>query len=265
MKPNLNARHGVIFSEYDTLPVAVVRTYSEYPDCACSLQRLHGRVATVLEPLHSFGTGPWSFLEAGLADSYFVDQRFEGRANYAGQLFAVVPVAIGFVSVRLKLGMHCDVYEQNDGGKTLRHATARLPDFLRSTMRMAALVGINFSSDLLAIPDIRWFCGRGDGVGTHLSDDIRGTTRNRAALKFGDRWEWELHLLSTDDAHNWYIFADLGERSEGALWVALREDFRDVRRLLDPQAAYEAMLVHYLGGARIPFDFRPYAEAQSIW
>jgi hypothetical protein len=63
----------------------------------------------------------------------------------------------------------------------------------------------------------------------------------------------------------WHVFADLDENSEGSLWVALREDFKDVRRLVQPKAAYEAMLVHYLSGSCASFDFSPYAEATSIW
>ncbi len=263
--PDVGDRHGIANVVHRSLPAEVIKTYGEYPDCLATLQRLGQGIHGLLQPLREFGPRSWGLLQEGFDDAYFVDKRFVDHVKDAGHLYVVVPVAIGFVSVRLKRGMHSDVYEQNDGGKTLRHATAHLPAFLRSTMRLAALVGINHSSPYLEIPDVRWFYGRGDGVGAHLTDNIRGATRKKATLKFGERWEWDLHLLASDDEHTWFVFADLGERSEGALWVALREDFRDVRRLLEPQAAYEAMLMHYLGGARSAFDFRPYADSQSIW
>jgi hypothetical protein len=265
LRPDVSSRRGIVNRVHTSLTNEVVKAYSEYPDCCILLNRLSQGIGGLLQPLAEFGPRPWSALQEGFKDAYFVDKRFEDTLNDAGHLYVVVPVAVGFVSVRLKRGMHGDVYEQNDGGKTLRHATAHLPDFLRSTMRLAALVGINYSSTYLEIPDVRWFYGRGDGVGAHLTDNIRGITRKKAALKFGERWEWELHLLGSDDNRNWFVFADLDERSEGALWVALREDFKDVRRLINPQAAYEAMLVHYLGGAQTAFDFKPYAESQSIW
>jgi hypothetical protein len=265
LSPDVGGRHGIVNQVHASLPDEVVKVYSEYPDCCISLNRLSQGIGGLLQPLADFGPGPWSALQEGFKDAYFVDKRFEDTENDAGHLYVVVPVAVGFVSVRLKRGMHGDVYEKNDGGKTLRNATAHLPTFLRSTMRLAAVIGINHSSAYLEIPDVRWFYGRGDGVGAHLTDNIRGATRKKAALKFGERWEWDLHLLASDDEHTWFVFADLGERSEGALWVALREDFKDVRRLINPQVAYESMLVHYLGGARTSFDFKPYAEPQSIW
>ena len=265
LAPDLRAAHGARYEKYAVLPQEVLQTYREFPDCAIQLDRLTGGVRELLEPLRSFGQGSWSCLEANLAASYFVDRWFQDHPDRADQLTVVVPIAIGFVSVRLRRGMYGDVYEQNDGGKTLRHATARLPEFLRSTMRLAALIGIHHSSPYLEIPDVRWFYGCGDGVSAHLSDNIRGATRKKAAAKFGERWDWELHLLASAAHQGWHVFVDLDERSEGALWVALREDFKDVRRLLEPQAAYEAMLMHYLGGERSAFDFRPYAESQSIW
>jgi hypothetical protein len=250
---------------YERLPSDVLRLYSQHPDCAFNLVRMPNGVAALLEPLGDFGQRAWSYLAPWLARAYFVDKRFSSTRDEAGSLYVVVPVEAGYVSVWLLRGMHSSVYEQNDGGKTLRHATATLPEFLRRTMQLAAMVGIHHTSPYLEVPDVRWFYGCEIGAMARLDSDIRGALCKKAAAKFGERWDRELHLLARDDEHTWSLFADLSETSEGAIWVALGEDFKDVRRVIEPRAAYEAMLVHYLGGARTAFDFRPYAETQSIW
>lgn len=263
--PNLTGGQGVVFTRYSVLPSEVIALYSQHPDCAASLGRLRDGIGALLEPLRDFGDLSWALLEPQFDLAYFVDMRFVQNMESAGSLYVVVPAQAGYVSVWLLRGMHSSVYEENDGGKTLRRATATLPAFLRRTMRLAALVGIHHSSPYLEIPDVRWFYGCEISTMASLGSDIRGALRKKAVAKFGQQWDRELHLLARDDDHSWSLFADLSKTSEGALWVALGEDFKDVRRVIEPQVAYEAMLVHYLGGARTAFDFRPYAEMQSIW
>ncbi len=266
LTPLLGERARVALRRFDRLPVDVVHLYGEYPECALNLDRLRSGIDVLLEPLSDFGLKVWSLFRARLDAAYFVDMRFLSTLDKAGALYVVVPVGgVGFVSVRLWRGMHSSVFEQNDGGATLRHATERLPASLRRTLRLASLVGIHHSSPYLEIPDVRWFYGREIGFRADLANDIRGAIRKKAATRFGDLWDRQLHLLARDNDHTWSMFVDLSDTSDGTLWVALREDFKDVRRLTEPQAAYEAMLVHYLEGARTPFDFRPYAESKSIW
>jgi hypothetical protein len=256
LAPDLTDGHGVLFRRYDSLPADVIEAYlkSASPD-AGHLKHLSDGAGAMLQTFRHFGPRAWSLLSENLGQAYFVESRFERQPADVGALYVVVPVEAGFVS--LKLQLEC--------GELVRHATARLPEFLRPLMKTAALVGVNLRSKYLEIPDVRCFFGCGD-VKVYVSDGIRGATRTRAANKFGERWEWQLHVLADDNEHNWSLFVDLDERtSEGAVWVALREDFKDVRRLINPQAAYEAMLLHYLNGTITSFDFRPYADSASIW
>jgi hypothetical protein len=263
--PALEDDKYVTFRRHDTLPADVLHVYGEYPECALSLDRLRSGIDGLLEPLQDFGEGAWSVLRSRFDSAYFVDMRFQSRLDEAGALYVVVPLQAGFASIRLWCGMHECVFEQNDGGATLRRATACLPEFLRRTMRLAALVGIHHSIPYLQIPDVRWFYGREIGIKHGLQNDIKGTLRRKAIAKFGEQWDRNLHLLARDDDHNWSLIVDLAGSNDAALWVALREDFKDVRRVNQPQVAYEAMLVHYLSGDRNPFDFRSFAESRSMW
>jgi hypothetical protein len=232
----------------------VCRFAHENPELLSMLQQGPAGIPGLLAPLGDFGPSVRTFFETVSREAYFVHYEYQGVPDGRGQLFVVLPIEVGFVSVALRSVVGSKAEERILG----------LPEFLRGTSRLATMVGIHLRSEYLDIPDVRWL--RGIESEAYVATSIRQNLRGVAGAHFGDGWQD--NLLEVTDAENlpWSVFADFREGGDGDLWLSLQADYSDVRRLARPRPAYEAMLTHYLfRGATVSFDFRHYAESASIW
>ena len=65
-----------------------------------------------------------------------------------------------------------------------------------------------------------------------------------------------------EEVDGWYLFFNNDKTGDGeTVWVALDPKFKDVRKLVQIEEAYDLMLEHYLLGKPGEFDFRPFTEA----
>lgn len=127
------------------------------------------------------------------------------------------------------------------------------------------MVGVNYESPYIEMPDVDAFLGSDASASTHLTDDVKGKVRERVRSAFGKSWEWKLNKIASDRKRNWTVFANFEDGAGDELWVALDKSFKRVSRLSHPQPALEAMWCHYLSGNPEPFDFNEHAEPASIW
>lgn len=253
------------YQRHEALPEAVWEAYRAFPAFWANFQSCDEVLESTRSSLTALGEKVAASLESGLGQAYFVDQRFDPYHDKGGELYLIVPIGHGFMSVRFRRGAQIGPGQQERDGQMLQGKLPHVPEFMHSAFRSLAMIGINFESPYIEMPDVDGFLGLDASTSTHLTDDLKGKVRERALGAFGERWKWKLNKIAAERNRNWTVFADFEDDAGRDLWVALDKGFKRVSRLIHPQPAFDAMLSHYLSGHPGSFDFNEYVEHNSIW
>jgi hypothetical protein len=246
--------NGVSFgTRYEKLPGAVVDAYSEPTAgeglCAQSIEKLLRDGGGMLR--EAFGRalpGSTDKLVDGAQHSYFIDYRTNNEPTEPLTLFYVVPVG----SVALGMQLH------GPADKSLSsNYTAKWLRPLPSAFHPMALafngVSVHLTEPAYAgIGDVR--LSQFPAGTTSIGDFVKGKARKALLERFDDLDN--VRVFGMEDAEAWFTCLDFSSEMP-ALWV-VSEKGRSVRQLVDPSAAYDALVAHHLTGSLDVFDFSPW-------
>lgn len=240
-------------ARHETLPQSVVEAYSEPTagkgPCARSIEDLVRDRAGVLRAIFAQAlpkaTGA---LVEGAKDSYFLDYRANNEPGKPLTLFFVVPV--GQVAISIELHGPADA---SFGDDYLTKWISPLPLALRPMAQTFRSISVHLVEPAYAgIADIR--LAQFPAGTTSIEEFVKGKARQTLSAQFEDLGS--VRVFGMEDAEAWFTCVNVSS-IESALWL-VTEKGRFVKRLMDPGAAYDALLVHHLTGSTDAFDLTPW-------
>ena len=252
---------------HDSLTPELEAVHSlKYP-AANIINRLMRDFSSFIEPLRELTPKSWQILREHTEGAYIIEA-FCGRAPEfePHSLHVIIPVPAGFATLSVYQGALRTFHDAEEQKSDFFRRLQRTPPFFKKLLNEFAKIGINDTNEYyqaantIGLAEVPY---NSSSVSTFAS----GALKRQLSKKLGDISEMRLLAYRAVDidmgaTEGWYLFFNNDKTGDGeTVWVALDPKFKDVRKLVQIEEAYDLMLEHYLLGKPGEFDFRPFTEA----
>lgn len=254
LEPILDEDEWGVLRRVDVMTPQLAEEYGKTPLANAACRRLLSGFESFIEPLRELAPRSWAVLSRHCADAYLIeslDRRETGLEP--GRISPVFPVPAGFCSFGLYFGLSPDPFGDESYLADFERKIARLPECIRNIVRYFKQIYVNSESEYLELPDVTAL-RTVPHFGTSIKEFVAGSRKKALRAQFGDLTD--IPVIARQRASEaWCLFFDNSEKGDGALWLAVDPHFKEVRKLVKPEQAFDAMLEHYLTGSAGEFDF----------
>jgi len=264
LRPLLEETDRHIERRHERMTEELRETYGRKILARESCDRLLLGYAEYLQPLRELLLRSWAVLNQGAKAAFIIEllsKKEQGIEPIA--LYPVIPTPSGFCTFSEYPGVTPSAYPDEVNLKNFYERVARLPAFLQQFLRHYERIYVNTASVYYGVPDIVVLYAVPYSANS-LKNFVQGTRRRAISKKFGDLEDLRVLASCKRTPMDWTIFFDDSAKGDQTLYVALDAKFADIRKLVNPQEAYDLMFEHYLLGTPGEFDFRPFTE-ELIW
>lgn len=215
---------------------------------------------TFIEPMRELAPRTWAILYRYCSEAYLIESldKHEEFGLRPGTIYPVFPVPAGFCSFGLYFGTRADPLGDESHLVEFERKVARLPDGFKKIVQHFERIYINSKSDTLEFPDVIGLEPVAY-VGATIDELVKGSSKKALWERLGDLVDFCI-IAKQRESNTGCLFFDNSKNGDGSIWVSFDSKFSDIRKLVHPEQAYDAMLEHYLLGLDVEFDFSAYCE-----